>query len=194
VSRHLTTADLDGDGDADVVRPNEESASVAVVRNCVASGVAFCAGDGSGTACPCGNNSPPGSAAGCLHSTGVGATVRGRGAASLTHEELVLVGAQMPPTSSALYFQGTNTVSGGSGSPFGDGLRCAGGAIWRLGTKANVGGTSQYPGSGDPRISVRGAVIAPGTRTYQVWYRNAASFCTSSTFNLTNGLMVVWRT
>jgi len=26
-----------------------------------------------------------------------------------------------------------------------------------------------------------------------VWYRNAAAFCTNSTFNLTNGLNVVWQ-
>jgi hypothetical protein len=39
---------------------------------------------------------------------------------------------------------------------------------------------------------VRGAVPAGATRTYQVWYRNAAAFCTSDTFNLTNGLVVTW--
>jgi hypothetical protein len=39
---------------------------------------------------------------------------------------------------------------------------------------------------------VRGLVAAPGTRTYQVWYRNAAAFCTSSTFNLSNGLQIAW--
>jgi hypothetical protein len=27
---------------------------------------------------------------------------------------------------------------------------------------------------------------------YQLWYRNAAAFCTPSTFNLTNGLDVTW--
>jgi len=29
-------------------------------------------------------------------------------------------------------------------------------------------------------------------RTYQVWYRNSASFCTSASFNLTNGVRVAW--
>jgi len=33
---------------------------------------------------------------------------------------------------------------------------------------------------------------AGAIRVYQAWYRNAASFCTVSTFNLTNGLEVVW--
>jgi hypothetical protein len=71
-------------------------------------------------------------------------------------------------------------------------LRCAGGTIIRLGTKANTGGASQYPVGGDASVSVRGQVVAPGTRTYQVWYRNAAAFCSASTFNLTNGLEIAW--
>jgi hypothetical protein len=29
-------------------------------------------------------------------------------------------------------------------------------------------------------------------RSYQAWYRNAAAFCTPSTFNLTNGYSVTW--
>ena len=32
-----------------------------------------------------------------------------------------------------------------------------------------------------------------GAAIYQVWYRNAASFCTPSTFNLTNGVLVTWQ-
>jgi len=31
-----------------------------------------------------------------------------------------------------------------------------------------------------------------GIRYYQIWYRDAAAFCTSNTFNLTNGLEVIW--
>jgi hypothetical protein len=34
--------------------------------------------------------------------------------------------------------------------------------------------------------------LAPGTRYYQTWYRNAAVFCTVSTFNLTNGFQISW--
>jgi hypothetical protein len=64
--------------------------------------------------------------------------------------------------------------------------------VIRLGAKLNVQGGSQYPGAGDARISVRGAVSAPGLRTYQCWYRNAAPFCTPFTFNLTNGWEITW--
>jgi len=88
----------------------------------------------------------------------------------------------------ALYLQGTAPAA----APFGDGLSCAGGTIVRLGTKGNVSGGSAYPLVGDPPISVRGACSAGDVRVYQCWYRNAADFCTSSTFNLTNGLSVQW--
>ncbi|MEY4775009.1 MAG: hypothetical protein RIT40_2044, partial [Planctomycetota bacterium] len=27
---------------------------------------------------------------------------------------------------------------------------------------------------------------------YQVWYRNAAAFCSAETFNLTNGVLATW--
>jgi hypothetical protein len=96
------------------------------------------------------------------------------------------------PNSSALYFQGTTQTLGGLGTMFGDGLRCAGGSIVRLKTVTNAAGSSQFPGAGDPHVSVKGMIAAPGTRTYQVWYRNAAAYCTPSTFNLTNGAEVAW--
>jgi hypothetical protein len=96
------------------------------------------------------------------------------------------------PDSSALYFQGTIQVASGSGAVFGDGLRCAGGSMRRFGVRQNVGGSSQFPGVGDPQISVVGANMAGNVRTYQCWYRNAANFCTPATFNLTNGWQETW--
>jgi hypothetical protein len=155
-------------------------------------GTVFCAGDGSGTACPCGNNSPTGGESGCLSSLGQGAKLEGTGSASVSADTFVLQGSHMP-NSSALYFQGTTQLAGGAGAVFGDGLRCAGGTVIRLGTKTNAGGMSQYPAAGDTLISIKGAIAAGNTRTYQVWYRNAASFCTIATFNLSNGLEVQWN-
>ena len=99
--------------------------------------VLYCAGDGSGIACPCGNASPVGNDEGCLTSLGVGGRLRASGVASIAADTLELLGTQMP-NSSALYFQGTTAQSGGLGVVFGDGLRCVGGTVIRLGTKANV--------------------------------------------------------
>jgi hypothetical protein len=159
--------------------------SIVVER--IESGVNYCFGDGSGTACPCGNSSVVGTDTGCQNSLGLGGKLRAYGAASLSNDVVRLDGSQMP-NSSALYFQGTTQTS----VAFGDGLRCAGGSIIRLGTKSNVNGASQYPAAGDPSVSMRGLVTAPGLRTYQCWYRNAAAFCTVSTFNLTNGIAITW--
>jgi hypothetical protein len=154
---------------------------------CGPTGVPYCFGDGSGTACPCGNNGAPGN--GCASSVNPnGANLSTSGVASLANDTLVLIGTGMP-NSSCLYFQGTTQIS----VAFGDGLRCAGGTVIRLATKTNVGGASQYPGAGNPPVHIKGAVSAPGTRTYQTWYRNAAAFCTPSRFNLTNGVLVTWQ-
>jgi hypothetical protein len=60
-------------------------------------------------------------------------------------------------------------------------------------TLVNANAASQYPSSGEAPISVQGGVTSPGSvRTYQVWYRNAASFCEPETFNLSNGVEVLW--
>jgi hypothetical protein len=149
-------------------------------------GSAYCFGDGSGTPCPCGNGGASGN--GCASSVNAsGANLSATGSATIASDTLVLRGSGMP-NSSALYFQGTTRIS----PAFGDGIRCAGGAVIRLGTKSNVAGASTYPSGADATVSVRGLVAAGNVRDYQCWYRNAAAFCSPSTFNLTNGLEVAW--
>jgi uncharacterized membrane protein len=155
-------------------------------------GTTFCSGDGTATACPCGNVG--GAGRGCASSVEpTGARLVASGTASLTGDTVVLHGTGMP-NSSALYFQGTSQQGGGLGAVFGDGLRCAGGSVVRLKTVTNASGASDYPTVTDPSVSVKGMIVAPGVRTYQVWYRNAAAFCTISTFNLTNGVSITWGT
>ncbi len=150
-----------------------------------------CFGDGSGTVCPCGNSSMVGAREGCVNSLGVGAALRATGAARIASDSFQLVGTQMP-NSSALYFQGTAMAGAGLGTTFGDGLRCAGGTVVRIGTKANTAGGSSYPVAGELPVSVKGLNAAGATRVYQVWYRNAAVFCSAGTFNLTNAAEVTW--
>jgi len=149
----------------------------------------MCFGDGSGVSCPCGNNGA--ATNGCANSANaLGGRLRSSGAASVSADTLVLAGTNMPATSSCLYFQGSSATAPSS---FGDGLRCTSGVVIRLGIKLNVGGASQYPTAGDPRVSVRGLIPAEGgVRTYQVWYRNSAAFCTTATFNVTNAMSIVF--
>jgi len=157
----------------------------------IAVGTPYCFGDGSGTSCPCGNVGS--SSTGCPNSIFAnGGRLVATGSASIANDTLVLVGSEMP-SSSALYFQGTSQANGGLGFVFGDGLRCAAGAVTRLGTKVNVVGTSTYPAVGDQSVSIRGVNAAGNSRTYQVWYRNAApAFCTADTYNLTNAVSLTW--
>jgi hypothetical protein len=154
-------------------------------------GTLYCFGDGSGTACPCGNASAVGANDGCLNSFGLAGRLRASGVPSLATDNVVLAGSQMP-NAPALYFQGTQRVNAGAGALFGDGLRCAGGQVVRLKQITNAGGGSQYPQAGDPPVSVRGLVTAPGLRMYQVWYRNSAPFCTPDGWNLTNAVEINW--
>lgn len=153
----------------------------------------FCFGDGTGTACPCGNDSPIGANAGCSSSFGVGAALRGYGVASLASDSLVLTCTGLPATAPGLFYQGTAQLNGGAGIVFGDGLRCVTGPIVRVSTKIAVAGTISYPQAGDVSISVRGSPPANSTRHYQAWYRNMASFCTVSTFNLSEAVTVPWH-
>ncbi len=174
-----TSMDQDRDGVPDSCQP--------------ASAESLCAGDGSGSACPCANLSASGR--GCPNSIfPKGALLEAFGTASLGADTLRLAGSSMP-NSGALYAQGTQRQMSalGAGTPLGDGLRCVGGSIVRLGSKLNAGNASQYPGPSDPSISQRGGVLTVGRRVYQAWYRNAApGFCTPATWNLTNAIGVDW--
>jgi Tol biopolymer transport system component len=151
----------------------------------------YCFGDGTGSACPCGNASMLGHQEGCLHSFGTGGKLTAQGDADPALDTFVLV-AQRVPNSTGLFFQGTTRTAGGAGSVFGDGLRCAGGVIARLGQKTASGGVARYPELGDVPISVQGGIQAGDTRTYQYWYRNTAAFCTPAGFNLTNAIEATW--
>jgi len=150
-----------------------------------------CAGDGSGTACPCANSG--GAGEGCMNSFGYGSLMTATGGAAVAADSLTLF-ATVPGTNVAMFFQGTSLENGGAGVTFGDGLHCTGGTVIRLVSTEAVGGIAQFPAGNDPLVSVAGSVPSGATRYYQVWYRNAATYCTSDTFNLSNALQVDWGT
>lgn len=163
-------------------------ATVASIARCDLTGRLYCAGDGVALACPCANESAIGERRGCVNSSGAAGTLRARGAASLSSDTLQLDGTGMPD-GPVLYYQGAREIAP---FVFGDGLACTGGPFVRLRTVINVAGASSDPSGSAPSLSTQGLVLAPGTRCYQARYRDGAAFCTSATFNYTNGVAIVW--
>ena len=148
-----------------------------------APGVPYCFGPA--PQCPCGN--PGSSESGCANSSGVGAQLSAFGSRSLSADAFTM-SAKHLPQGPGLYFQGENTVNGGQGAFFGDGLRCAGGGVVRLEVQFSSGGTSSTTVS----IATEGGVAAGQTKRYQLWYRDPVSSPCGSSFNLSNGYEVTW--
>lgn len=158
-------------------------------------GAGYCSGDpGSGTPCPCSNDndgSIPG--AGCANGLyASGSFLTGSGTASLANDTLVLHGHHTEDDQFGLYFQADNDLS--PGIVWGDGLRCAGGDLRRLGTRLADGtGYSNTSGYSNP-ISVLAGNVSPGdTKCYQLWYRAPLSSLCGQFFNASNGYKITWQ-
>jgi hypothetical protein len=151
-------------------------------------GVPICFGDGSGIACPCNNTGGPGE--GCANGTGSGGVLSATGSASVSANDLVLQASGVVPSQPGLYFQGALTAGNGVGEIFGDGLRCAGGQVIRI-------GVSTADGAGNSSISVNvatlGGVLPGDSRVYQLWYRDPVTSPCGFGFNLTNGYRIAWK-
>ncbi len=156
-----------------------------------ASAVPNCLGDGSMRNCPCFNQGATGR--GCATSFNpAGAGLTATGYASVSADTLVFSMDGMSPAAATI-LQGSFWTTPFS-NPGGDGWICLRAPFARIRTLPAPGGAATYPLPGEVAISVRGGVPATGgQRFYSVRYRNAASFCTTSTFNATNGLSVTWR-
>jgi hypothetical protein len=160
-------------------------------------GTSFCPGDGTlSTLCPCFNFGATGH--GCANSVNTaGAVLTAVG--TVSPDTVVFTASGELPTALSIVLQGT--TSNPNGLVFGDGVRCVGGTLKRLYVKSAVAGTITAPAGGDLSVTARSAalgdVIPPGaTRYYQTYYRDAnPTFCASppgDTFNVTDGLIIVW--
>jgi hypothetical protein len=152
---------------------------------------------GGGLACPCAN--PPGGAnRGCNNSAATGgASLGASGSAALAADTLVFATANELSTSTTLLVQGSALTS----ASFGQGVRCVGGALKRLYSRAASSGSAIFPGAGDPPVSMRsnalGDPIASGTqRYYFAMYRDPVvlgNCAASATFNCTDAGAVLWN-
>jgi hypothetical protein len=195
----VALGDLDGNGNLDAVVAHASSSEVAVLhdRFQAIGGLPICFGDGSLAACPCANQGLAGH--GCENSqlTG-GAVLVSSPGSNLSDDDVVLTSSGERAAALSIFLQGTVEIAPVN---FGDGLRCAGGALKRLYVKNAVGGVAAAPAAGEPRISARSAALgdplSPGSiRTYQVYYRDPdPAFCPSpagDAFNASNGQRITW--
>jgi len=154
---------------------------------CAGPGTPFCFGDGSGSVCPCGNAG--GSGAGCANSTGAGAVLDSGGSDSAGADDLTFQASALLPGQPALLFAGHNAVNGGDGIPFGDGLRCAGQNVVRLGVRVpDANGSASW----GPGLGAAGGWSAGDTRYFQAWYRDPSGGPCGAGFNLSNGVEVTF--
>ncbi|HEV8111786.1 MAG TPA: hypothetical protein VGR31_03345 [Planctomycetota bacterium] len=166
-------------------------------RGDAATFVLFCAGDGSGAACPCSNSGATGH--GCENSASTGgALLTAAGVASLSSDSVQLTSAGEPADALCVVLQGRTAIDALS---FGDGLRCTGEPLERLFVRRAAGGILAIPRAGDASLSSRSAargdeIPLGATRNYQVYYRDpSATFCPSprgGRFNVSNAIAIAW--
>lgn len=159
-----------------------------VIESCLSDpSTAYCFGDGSGTACPCGNNGAAGE--GCANSSGAGASLTVSGSGSVSADDLGFSASGLLAAQPALLFSADNSVAGGAGTIFGDGLRCAGGNVKRLGVvQPDANGDASWSSG----MAQAGGWSSGDTRRMQVWYRDPAGGPCASGFNLTHAREVVF--
>jgi|GEM_PF-3064636 len=191
--------DCDGNGVPDRCDINESGVDLddnGVLDRCEPGTRIYCFGvdnsGGGGLPCPCGNEVVPGANEGCANATGVGASLTTSGSTSIAAADLVLNVIQVPNAVPGYFFAGNAPVNGGNGIDFGNGLRCIGGGITRLGKiPTAVGGTASFPPQGGmPVATIVGA--SPGDVSYlQFWYRDGMGACGGSA-NMSNAVSVTW--
>ncbi|MED6335660.1 MAG: hypothetical protein VYE81_09685 [Planctomycetota bacterium] len=143
-----------------------------------------CHGDGSAAPCPCGNRSAEGLRRGCTNSLGMGAQILSNVDVAVSTDLLRVFGASLTPDRAALLLAGDASAA----AVFGDGLRCVGGSLLRLGTRVPRSDGAAIWG---PDLGAQGGWSPGDARTLQVLYRDPAGPCAAGS-NLTNALAVTF--
>lgn len=174
----------------------------------------YCYGDGGvpipGTGsicrpCPCGNDMPPGTQAGCMNSSGTGAHLQVSGLASVSADSLRFEVTGASPSTFGLLTHGAVRLpqmglcagTGLSQPTQLDGLRCIGQTV-RAGTRPTSSSGSigiVTPGWGPPNgppsgLISQGGLISCQVRQFMVIYRDDPMHVCNNGLNTTNGVQV----
>jgi hypothetical protein len=142
-------------------------------------GNAYCFGDGTGATCPCSGFGPAG--AGCLNTSGTGATLTGTGSSLLAAGNFVLSVSGGPANKPGLFFQGGNQLA----NPIGDGILCSNASLrYAVNSTDATGGVTQTGFEANAAVGQ--------TLNYQYWFRDPGNNCGGG-FNFTNGWVLTWQ-
>ncbi|MCC6409619.1 MAG: thrombospondin type 3 repeat-containing protein [Planctomycetes bacterium] len=149
-------------------------------------GTPFCFGDGSGTACPCGNTGSTGH--GCANSLTAGGLLYNLGGNSVGAGDTDMYAIRLPTNINGLVYMGTSQTAFGAGVASYDGLRCVAGFTKRFAlTNSGSNGVINLL---DP-ASVHPSVLIPGTTWFfQCSYRDGGSSPCNKFANYTNALRI----
>ena len=184
--------DIDNDGDLDLALMDEIADVILFMENESVEESLFCFGDGTGSACPCGNQGNPGH--GCNNGNGTSGGVN-LASANLVVEtgglnpgdgtvDLIARGFDPTTTPTVIPIRATTTNNDGLGSFLADGLICIGRPVVRLKTRQAIGGVFQLSA-----VHMAG----PGEYFYQLVYDDPTrGFCSSETINTSNALSITW--
>lgn len=123
------------------------------------------------------------------NSVGSGATIGWVGSPNVSTNAFTLTASGAPANKPALFFYSDTQVS----TPFGEGIRCVGGSLSRLGVLLTDGSgqaSHALDVNAPPANMGNGAINSGGTYNFQLWYRDPTGG--PSGFNLTDGLSVTF--
>ena len=167
--------------------PGNESVSESACRTLVNPFPTFCdTADGSLASCPCGNAGNPNTGCDIQQGTG-GVELTVVAQETSPQNRVTMTGAGYPPASSpaSIVIRATS-LDPSAPVVFGDGLRCIGTPLVRLGASFASSGNSTHTFG-------HGTMAGTGDFYYQLWFRNTpAMFCTPDAFNLSNGRRLTW--
>lgn len=115
-----------------------------------------------------------------------GAKISVTGSTSVSLNEFEMIAGPVPNGGPGLFFRGTAQIA----APFGNGTRCVGGSVYRMGVATAFGTDDPLVLRADLSVMPSGGeFLANGTWNFQCWFRDVG--CAAG-FNLSDGIEVTF--